>query len=248
MPDTYSSTDIGMAGDRIILAVYLTWYRYQIFPAGYLDRTEYFFILGGLADNLAGYLTGKHDFPCWISSRVLDIPCRISGWIPDITLWISELVITFHITGRVPELFCRIRYLSWYQIFFVQNLAGRVHGIPCWISGQVLACRVQDILGWIGICPGTGYSLPDVRSGHGYSLPGIWPDNKYCYRWIKRRNPVASIQQNPNPVHPVTVWLTLISRALEKNLQLLFKTILHHDAKYFFKNQKWVKNCMTNLF
>ena len=172
-----------------------------------VDRTEYFFILGGLADNLAGYLTGKHDFPCWISSRVLDIPCRISGWIPDITLWISELVITFHITGRVPELFCRIRYLSWYQIFFVQNLAGRVHGIPCWISGQVLACRVLDILGWIGICPGTGYSLPDVRSGHGYSLPGIWPDNKYCYRWIKRRNPVASIQQNPNPVHPVTVWL-----------------------------------------
>ena len=43
-------------------------------------------------------------------------------------------------------------------------------------------------------------------------------------------------------------FLTLISRALEKNLQLLFKTILHHDAKYFFKNQKWVKNCMTNLF
>ena len=25
-------------------------------------------------------------------------------------------------------------------------------------------------------------------------------------------------------------FLTLISRALEKNLQLLFKTILHHDA------------------
>ena len=62
MPDTYSSTDIGMAGDRIILAVYLTWYRYQIFPAGYLDRTEYFFILGGLADNLAGYLAADMIF------------------------------------------------------------------------------------------------------------------------------------------------------------------------------------------
>ena len=29
---------------------------------------------------------------------------------------------------------------------------------------------------------------------------------------------------------PAMSLLTLISRALEKNLQLLFKTILHHDA------------------
>ena len=44
--------------------------------------------------------------------------------------------------------------------------------------------------------------------------------------------------------------LTLIKGALEKNLQLLFKKILHHDAlaKYFFKNQKLVTNCMNNIF
>ena len=34
----------------------------------------------------------------------------------------------------------------------------------------------------------------------------------------------------PDSVNQFNIPLTLISRVLEKNLELLFKTILHHDA------------------